>query len=127
MGVGDLFAGALIPGLALVGLYILYQIGLAFLKPSASPAIPRDESMQAGNMAGRVMHALVAPIVLIVSVLGSILIGVATPTEAAGVGAIGATLLAGHRLAEGKPIPVYVAAVSLISVITLTSFSYNFV
>jgi len=122
VGVGDLFAGALIPGLVLVGLYILYQIALAILKPSASPAIPLDESMQSGNMAGRVMHALVAPIVLIVSVLGSILIGVATPTEAAGVGAIGATLLAGHRLAEGKPIPVYVAAVSLISVITLTSF-----
>jgi tripartite ATP-independent transporter DctM subunit len=122
VGVGDLFAGALIPGLALVGLYILYQIGLAILKPSASPAIPRDESMQTGNMAGRVIHALVAPIVLIVAVLGSILIGVATPTEAAGVGAIGATLLAGHRLAEGRPLPVYTAAFSLIGVIILTSF-----
>ena len=122
VGVGDLFAGALIPGLALVGMYILYQIGLAFLKPSASPAIPRDDSMQSGNMAGRVMHALVAPLVLIVSVLGSILVGIATPTEAAGVGAIGATLLAGHRLAEGKPLPVYTAAVSLIGVIILTSF-----
>jgi tripartite ATP-independent transporter DctM subunit len=122
VGVGDLFAGALIPGLALVGMYILYQIGLAFLKPSASPAIPRDDSMQAGNMTGRVMHALVAPLVLIISVLGSILVGIATPTEAAGVGAIGATLLAGHRLAEGKPLPVYAAAVSLVGVIILTSF-----
>jgi len=122
VGVGDLFAGALIPGLALVGLYILYQFGLALLKPSTSPAIPLDESMQSGSMAGRVVHALVAPMVLIVSVLGSILIGVATPTEAAGVGAIGATLLAGHRLAEGKPVPIYVAAVSLVSVIVLTSF-----
>ena len=122
VGVGDLFAGALIPGLALVGMYILYQIGLAFLKPSASPAIPRDDSMQSGNMTGRVMHALVAPLVLIVSVLGSILVGIATPTEAAGVGAIGATLLAGHRLAEGKPLPVYTAAVSLVGVIILTSF-----
>ena len=122
VGVGDLFAGALIPGLVLVGLYIVYQIGLAVLKPSASPAIPRDDSMQAGNMAGRVMHALVAPLVLIISVLGSILVGIATPTEAAGVGAIGATLLAGHRLAEGRPLPVYTAAVSLIGVIVLTSF-----
>jgi len=121
VGVGDLFAGALIPGLALVALYILYQVSLAFLRPSASPAIPRDESMQ-GGMTGRVMHALVAPLVLIVSVLGSILIGVATPTEAAGVGAIGATLLAGHRLAEGRPLPVYTAAVSLVGVIILTSF-----
>ena len=122
VGVGDLFAGALIPGLALVGLYILYQIGVAFLKPSASPAIPRDESMQSGNMMGRVMHALVAPLVLIVSVLGSILVGIATPTEAAGVGAVGATLLAGHRLAEGRPLPVYTAAFSLVGVIILTAF-----
>ena len=122
VSVGDLFAGALIPGLSLVGLYILYQILIAILKPASSPAIPRDESMQAGNMAGRVMHALVAPIALIVSVLGSIIVGIATPTEAAGVGAIGATLLAGHRLAEGKPIPVYTAALGLISVIILTSF-----
>jgi TRAP-type mannitol/chloroaromatic compound transport system permease large subunit len=122
VGVGDLFAGALIPGLCLVGLYILYQIGVAIVKPSASPAIPLDDAMQSGNMAGRVMHALVAPLVLIVSVLGSILLGVATPTEAAGVGAIGATLLAGHRLAEGRPLPVYTAAFSLIGVILLTSF-----
>jgi tripartite ATP-independent transporter DctM subunit len=121
VGVGDLFAGALIPGLALVGLYILYQIGLAIVRPNASPAIPLDEAMQEG-MTRRVMHALVAPLVLIVSVLGSILVGVATPTEAAGVGAIGATLLAGHRLAEGRPIPVYTAAVSLIGVIVLTTF-----
>jgi len=49
-------------------------------------------------------------------------VGVATPTEAAGVGAIGATLLAGHRLAEGRPLPVYTAAASLIGVIALTSF-----
>ncbi len=122
VSVGDLFAGALIPGLALVGLYILYQIVVAFVNPKSSPAIPRDESMQAGNMVGRVMHALVAPLVLIVSVLGSILVGIATPTEAAGVGAIGATLLAGHRLAEGRPVPVYAAAVCLIGVVILTSF-----
>jgi tripartite ATP-independent transporter DctM subunit len=122
VSVGDLFAGALIPGLVLVGMYILYQIAIAVLRPASSPAIPRDESMQKGNMAGRVMHALVAPIVLIVSVLGSIIAGIATPTEAAGVGAIGATLLAGHRLAEGRPIPVYAAAASLIGVIVLTTF-----
>ena len=122
VSVGDLFAGALIPGLALVGMYILYQIGMAIFVPSSSPAIPRDESMQIGNMADRVIHALVAPIVLIISVLGSIIAGIATPTEAAGVGAIGATLLAGHRLAEGRPVPVYAAAASLIGVITLTTF-----
>jgi tripartite ATP-independent transporter DctM subunit len=122
VSVGDLFAGALFPGLALVGLYILYQIGMAIFRPASSPSIPKDESMQRGNMGKRVMHALVAPIVLIISVLGSILAGIATPTEAAGVGAIGATLLAGHRLAEGRPIPVYAAAAGLIGVILLTTF-----
>jgi len=122
VSVGDLFAGALIPGLVLVGLYIVYQIGVAIVKPSSSPAIPLDNSMQAGNMASRVMHALVAPFVLIVSVLGSILGGLATPTEAAGVGAVGATLLAGHRLAAGRPLPVYTAVVSLVGVIILTTF-----
>ncbi len=122
VSVGDLFAGALMPGLALVGLYILYQIGVAIVKPSASPAIPLDDSMQAGNMAGRVVQALVAPIVLIVAVLGSILMGIATPTEAAGVGAVGATLLAGHRLAEGKRIPVYAAGLGLVGIIILTTF-----
>jgi len=122
VSVGDLFAGALIPGLALVGLYIVYQIIVAMINPKSSPAIPRDEAMAAGNMTRRVLHALVAPIALIVAVLGSILVGVATPTEAAGVGAIGATLLAGYRLAEGRPIPIYVATLSLISAIILTSF-----
>jgi TRAP-type mannitol/chloroaromatic compound transport system permease large subunit len=103
-------------------MYILYQIGVAILRPSASPAIPLDASMQAGNMASRVLQALIAPIVLIVAVLGSILLGVATPTEAAGVGAIGATLLAGHRLAKGNPLPVYAAVVGLVGIIILTSF-----
>ncbi len=122
ISVGDLFAGALIPGLALVGMYILFQIGWAIFRPESSPSIPRDEAMQSGNMTFRVMHALVAPVVLIVCVLGSILAGIATPTEAAGVGAVGATLLAGHRLAEGRPVPVYVAAACLIGVIVLTTF-----
>jgi len=123
VSVGDLFAGALIPGLALVALYIAYQVIVAFVRPKSSPAIPRDEATSAsGNMTGRVLHALVAPLVLIVSVLGSILIGVATPTEAAGVGAIGATLLAGYRLAEGRPVPIYAAAAGLIGVLILTTF-----
>ncbi len=122
ISVGDLFAGALIPGLVLVGMYILFQIGWAIVRPKSSPSIPRDASMRSGHMAMRVIHALVAPVVLIVCVLGSILAGIATPTEAAGVGAVGATLLAGHRLAEGRPVPVYVAAACLVGVIVLTTF-----
>jgi TRAP-type mannitol/chloroaromatic compound transport system permease large subunit len=113
VSVGDLFAGAMIPGLALVGLYIAYQILVAFLYPTSSPAVPRDEAL-ANGMLGRVLHALVAPIVLIVAVLGSILAGVATPTEAAGVGSIGATLLAGQRFLPARPAPIAAAAVGLL-------------
>jgi TRAP-type mannitol/chloroaromatic compound transport system permease large subunit len=122
VSVGDLFAGALIPGLVLVGLYILYQAVTAILRPHTSPAVPRDEDEAGGDMVRRLTHALIAPIVLIVAVLGSILAGVATPTEAAGVGAIGATLLAGERLVPGRPLPIYGAALGLVGLLVLTSF-----
>ena len=120
VSVGDLFAGALIPGLALVGLYILYQAIIAVLRPESSPAVPRREA-DARDSLRQVAHALVAPIVLIVAVLGSILAGVATPTEAAGVGAIGATLLAGERLVPERPLPIYGAALGLVGLLVLTS------
>jgi tripartite ATP-independent transporter DctM subunit len=120
VSVGDLFAGALIPGLALVGLYILYQVVVAVLRPASSPAVPRSGT-EGGGTARRLMHALIAPVVLIIAVLGSILAGVATPTEAAGVGAIGATLLAGERLVRSRPLPIYGAALSLVGLLVLTS------
>jgi TRAP-type mannitol/chloroaromatic compound transport system permease large subunit len=122
VSVGDLFAGALLPGLALVGLYILYQVIIAVLRPRSSPAVPQSH-LSGGDTARKVLHALVAPIVLIVSVLGSILAGVATPTEAAGVGAIGATLLAGYRLVPERPSPIYGAALALIGLLVLTSYA----
>ena len=122
VSVGDLFAGALIPGLGLVGLYIVYQLIVAWLNPEASPAIPKDELRDGDeNIAKRVTHALVAPVVLIVAVLGSILGGIATPTEAAAVGAIGATLLGGVRLAPDRGMPIYVAGASLVLLLVLTS------
>src|SRR3546814_5752809 len=86
-------------------MYILYQAVVAWLRPHSSPAIPRNERLFGSGLSlvQQVIRSLVPPIVLIVAVLGSILAGIATPTEAAGVGAIGATLLAGHRLAEDRP------------------------
>ena len=121
VSVGDLFAGALIPGLALVGLYVLWIVVVSFVRPEDAPPVPRDELGGGGvRLARRVAHALVAPIVLIVAVLGSILGGVATPTEAAGVGAIGAALLGGHRLRPDRPAPIYLAALSLVLVVVLT-------
>lgn len=98
ISVGDLFAGALIPGLLLVFLYIIYQIIVAIFWPESSPPVPRDAADIESGLTRKVLHALLPPIILIVAVLGSILAGVATPTEAASVGAIGATLLAGLRL-----------------------------
>ncbi len=95
VSVGDLFAGALIPGLMLVGLYVLYILGVAFFRPATMPAHHRAEGETVTF--GRVMSALLPPLLLIFAVLGSILKGLATPTEAAGVGGMGALLLALSR------------------------------
>ena len=121
VSVGDLFAGALLPGLMLVGLYMLWIIIVAYLKPDSAPAVAREDLGLEGNIMVRVLHAMIAPVVLIVAVLGSILGGVATPTEAAGVGAIGAILLGGHRLNPDRALPIYVAVSSLIMVLVLTA------
>lgn len=109
MSAGELFAGALLPGLALVGLYILYQIASAILRPESSPAIPREEGETLDRaFYGKLFIALLPPLVLIVAVLGSILTGIATPTEAASVGAIGAILLGAARL-ESKTRKIVIA------------------
>ena len=89
VSIGDLFVGALIPGLILVVMYCLYMIILA------RPSLPETgERVSENHSLAKVMRNLLPPIILIIAVLGSILAGAATPTEAAGVGAFGATLLA---------------------------------
>ena len=94
VSVGDLFAGALLPGLMRVAMYMLYLIGVAVLRPSAMPAREGgDEHVSITT----VIAALAPPLILIFAVLGSILAGLATPTEAAGVGAAGALLIALQR------------------------------
>ncbi|MDH4073396.1 MAG: TRAP transporter large permease subunit [Gammaproteobacteria bacterium] len=95
VSVGDLFAGALIPGLLLVVLYIVYLVVKATLDPGAMPAHVREPDERVS--AGRLLAAMAPPLLLIFAVLGSILGGVATPTEAAGVGAMGAMLIALYR------------------------------
>jgi len=92
VSVGDLFAGALIPGLMLVGLYVLYILGVAFFRPASMPAHQQEGEDRVSLI--RVIKALLPPLILIFAVLGSILKGLATPTEAAGVGGMGALLLA---------------------------------
>jgi tripartite ATP-independent transporter DctM subunit len=95
VSVGDLFLGALIPGLMLSASYALYVLVLAFLKPSVAPALPL-EARQIGRMAlvRKVIKAVIPPLLLIFAVLGSIFFGLATPTEAGAVGAVGACGLA---------------------------------
>lgn len=100
VSVGDLFFGALIPGLILVGLYIVYIIIIAVVKPQWAP--PVREALQGDDGddnagIGSAIAALFPPLFLIVAVLGSILVGIATPTEAAAVGAGGALALSWHK------------------------------
>ncbi len=96
VSVGDLFVGAVIPGLGLVFMYLLYLFGVALFQPERVPEAPAREEGQA-SLWWRVLTVLLPPMLLIVAVLGSILVGVATPTEAASVGAVGAMLLAAQR------------------------------
>ena len=97
VSVVDLFAGAFIPGLVLVGLYVSWIFFKAIVSPSSCPALVGDEG-RPDDMGRRVIRVLLPPAVLIVLVLGSILAGAATPTESAAVGAVGAMVLAAlHR------------------------------
>ena len=95
VSVGDLFAGALIPGLLLVALYVVYLLAVALLRPHSMPALEPDAQAPHGGL--HVARALLPLLALIIAVLGSILGGFATPTEAASVGAVGALLLAWTR------------------------------
>lgn len=115
VSVGDLFAGALIPGLMLVGLYIGWLVIVAIARPDAMPAIPADEraAISTPQLLRKIALALLPPLLLIVAVLGSILGGVATASEAAAIGALGAIVLAAGR---SKP------AITLILVAVISGF-----
>ena len=111
VSVGDLFAGALLPGLVLVGLYAAYIVVVAWRRPERAPAAalakgsptpeasPSRTQREGSRNVGALLRGLLPPLMLIVAVLGSILAGLATPTEAAGVGALGALLLAASKRA----------------------------
>lgn len=96
ISVGDLFLGALVPGFMLSALYVLYIVIHAIMKPDWAPAMPADEvaDFRQGKMVLVVLKVFIPPLFLIFAVLGSILMGLATPTEAGAVGGVGAMLLA---------------------------------
>ena len=95
VAIGDMFLGALIPGLVLVFLYLVWIIISTFIDPDSAPAMPQSEldKFKGKAMAAKILKAFVPPFSLIVAVLGSIFAGIASPTEAAAVGAMGATIL----------------------------------
>ena len=101
VSVGRLFAASFLPGLLLVGCYVLYILLYAFFNPDKAPAIPEAEirAFRADRFWSKLVQAFVLPLLLILAVLGSIFGGLATPTEAAAVGALGATLL---TVSQGK-------------------------
>ena len=96
VSIGDMFMGAVIPGLVLVGLYLVWLTVVAIVKPDWAPAMPAEElaKFKGRAMVRRVLSAFILPAMLVIAVLGSIFTGIASPTEAAAVGALGATLLA---------------------------------
>ncbi len=96
VSVGDLFVGSLVPGLMLAGLYALFVVGLAIFRPKLVPALPPEARDCSGfALLKRVFQVMIPPLALILVVLGSIFEGIATPTEAGAMGAVGAMVLAG--------------------------------
>ena len=131
--VGDLFQAAVAPGLILVALYIIYILILAFYNKEVAPPLPAREGSKAGNIK-RAVFAIFPPLTLIVLVLGSIFAGIATPTESASVGSVGAVVLAAmYRKLSWKIIDeaaietVKITAMVFAILIGATAFSMVFV
>ncbi len=118
---GDMFMGALIPGLVLVGLYMAYILISALIKPESAPPVPYDGKYDRSFVI-KILLSLVPPLTLIFVVLGSIILGVATVNQAGAIGAIGALIMGGYRLMEGKKhayTPAILAVLSTIAIIAL--------
>ncbi len=118
VSVNDLFVGALLPGLMLVVLYLVYQGAVAWWRPEQAPAIKTADlpPLDLKSLAG----SLFAPLILIIAVLGSILAGIASPTEVASVGAVGALMLAGYRLAPERAGMIFLGALALFALVALS-------
>ncbi|HUS95917.1 MAG TPA: TRAP transporter large permease subunit [Hyphomicrobiaceae bacterium] len=121
---GDMFLGALVPGLVLVALYMLYVLVIAILRPHLAPAVPITSKID-GRFLMRAGLILIPPLTLIFVVLGSIITGVATVNQAGAIGAVGAMIMAGYRLREGQPralVPALLAVVSLVAIFIIIAF-----
>ena len=122
---GDMFLGALLPGLVLVGLYMLYVFVYARLNPKAAPPVPFKGNFDS-KFWMKVLIVIIPPLALIFAVLGSILLGIATVNQAGSIGAIGATMMAGYRLHKGKKDAYYPIIIAILSVIPIYILSKNY-
>ena len=113
---GDMFMGALLPGLVLVGLYMLYILVAAYIKRDLAPAVPLEGKRDKDFMI-KVLLALIPPLTLIFIVLGSIIGGIATVNQAGAIGAIGALIMAGYRLTSGQKTCFYPSIIAIASII----------
>ena len=125
---GEMFLGALVPGLVLVGVYMLFLLVFAFIVPKAAPAVRYKGKMDL-NFWGSVFLTLIPPLGLIFLVLGSIITGVATVNQAGAIGASGALIMAGYRLTERSKVRYYPALLAIISILLiaycLTNYNMN--
>jgi len=125
---GDMFMGAFVPGMILVGLYMLYILISALMKPETAPPVHYDGKYDR-RFALKVFMALIPPLTLIFAVLGSIIMGVATVNQAGAIGAIGAMIMGGYRLTSGKRgayAPAILAVVSTAAIlIILNAYELN--
>jgi len=122
---GDMFLGALLPGLVLVGLYMLYVFVYARLNPKAAPPVAFKGEFDFKFLI-KVIMVIIPPLALIFAVLGSILMGIATVNQAGSIGAIGATIMAGYRLHQGKKDAFYPLIITIISLIPIFIISNNY-
>ncbi|MEM1164269.1 MAG: TRAP transporter large permease subunit, partial [Pseudomonadota bacterium] len=120
---GEMFLGAMVPGLVLVGLYMAFILLIGLVRPSMAPSVPFGQKFDL-KLLVRILMILIPPLTLIFAVLGSIIAGVATVNQAGAIGAIGATIMAGYRLREGERgafIPVIIAIISLVAIVIVAN------
>lgn len=122
---GEMFLGAFVPGLVLVGLYMAFILGYALLKPHHAPAIQNTDPFDAKFFL-KVLLILVPPLGLIVLVLGSIIAGIATVNQAGAIGATGALFMAGYRLREGKKDAYYPVLLGFAAIVVIGILLINF-